>query len=70
MTYTGNYRAFYSEAAGENVNVLEYRSKDSIPYCTCTRCGKAIRRKMYVVQSAATDVELMYLGAECIKHLL
>ena len=68
MEYTGNYRTMYSELCGEDVSILEYRSRDNIPYCECTRCGKDIKRRMFVVQSKETDVELMYLGADCIKQ--
>lgn len=69
MKYTGNYKTQYSTECGENVDVLEYISKNNFPYCECSRCGKPIVRKMYVVQSESTGIELMYLGSECVKHL-
>ena len=69
MTFTGKYRSIYSVAFDEEVDILEYVSKDKIPYCECSRCGKPIIKKMYVVQSKETGVEMAYLGAECIKHL-
>lgn len=71
MTYMGVYRRMYSEICGEDVVIMKYQMEGNlhkIPYCECTRCGKGIKRTMYVVQSAKTDVELMYLGPECIKH--
>lgn len=68
MEYTGNYKETYSNILGEEVYIMEYKSDHNIPYCECTRCGKLIRRKMYVIQSKETDVELMYLGSECIRH--
>ena len=67
MKYTGKYKKMYSEICGENVNILEYKSKESVPYCECTRCGKPIFKSLYIVQSEETDVELMYLGSDCIK---
>lgn len=68
MEYTGNYKNMYSDICGEEVAILEYKSKEKNPYCECTRCGKPIIKKMYVVQSKETGIELMYLGSECIKH--
>lgn len=67
MEYTGNFKTMFSETCGENVAILEYKSKDNVPYCDCTRCGKPIKRIMYVVQSNGTGVELMYLGSDCVK---
>lgn len=68
MEYTCVFKRMYSHVAGENVSILKYKSKDSYPYCDCSRCGKPIKRIMFVVQSQETDVELFYLGTECIKH--
>ena len=68
MEFTGLHKKMYSHVAGEHVFILKYQSKDSIPYCDCSRCGKPIKKTMYVVQSQETDVELFYLGSECIKH--
>lgn len=70
MEYTGRYKTQYSEILDEDVNILEYKSNDQIPYCDCDRCGKPIKKKMYVIQSCATDIEMMYLGSECIKHFM
>ena len=67
MRYTGLYKKMYSTLANENVSILKYESADNIPYCTCSRCGKPIKRKMFVVQSEESGVEMFYLGAECIK---
>lgn len=68
MEYTGNCRRIHSAALGEDVDILEYKGKHSVTYCYCSRCGKPILREMYVVQSAETAVEYMYLGSDCIKH--
>lgn len=68
MEYTGKYKKMYSTLLNKDVYVLEYRSSEKIPWCECTRCGKPIIKKMYVIQDAETDVEDMYLGSECIKH--
>lgn len=69
MEFTEFVGSKYSETAGEFVSVLKYESKHKVPYCNCTRCGKPIKKTMYVVQSADTGVELMYLGADCINKL-
>lgn len=69
MKYTGKYRSVYSHELGEGVDILEYTSKDKVPYCDCDKCGKPIVRKMFVVQSQETGVEMLYLGSECVKHL-
>lgn len=66
MEYTGKYRTVNSKKYG-TVGILEYKSDSKIPYCECTRCGKDIKRIMYVVQDS-NDIEVEYLGAECIKH--
>ena len=72
MEYTGKYWSMNSVVFGK-VNVLEYKSKSKFPWDTCTRCGKNLIRHMYVVQCAEEgpelDVEMAYLGPECIKHL-
>lgn len=68
MEYTGKYKKVHSDLLGEDVYILEYRSKERFPYCDCSRCGKPIIKKMYVIQNCETDVEMMYLGSECIKH--
>lgn len=68
MKYTKFLGYMQSRVCGEEVALLQYESKDGIPYCDCTRCGKPIVRKMIVVQSKETGIELMYLGSECIKR--
>lgn len=70
MKYTGKYKTMNSEILGHMVDILEYKSENNIPYLDCTRCGKAIKRRMFVVQNAETAVEEMYLGSECIKHFM
>lgn len=69
MEYTGKYWSMFSEVCDEKVNILEYKSahKTKIPWCECSRCGKPITANLYVVQSEETDVEMFYLGPECIK---
>ena len=59
----------WSDIANENVTIARYRNKSSYntPLCNCDFCGKPIIRTLYVVQSDDTDVELFYLGPECIK---
>ena len=69
MKYTGRYITKYSKLLKQDVDILEYRSKDGIPYCDCDRCGKPIKRLMYVVQDPETGLEIMYLGSECIKSV-
>lgn len=75
MEYTGEYYYRWSEVAGEEVAVLKYADKEHrlknsrICYEHCSRCGRPIKNVMYVVQSKETDVELFYLGSECIKKL-
>ena len=59
---------------GEKVAILKYEDtikskKSKVAYCNCDRCGKPIKRVMYVVQNAETDYEMFYLGSECIKHI-
>lgn len=73
MDYTGRFKTVNSELLGHTVNILEYRANkgEQLSRCywtECTRCGKPIKRVMFVVQDAETDVEEMYLGADCIKH--
>ena len=67
MEYYKYHGERWSDIAGEKVGVLEYRSKDKYPYCDCSRCGKPIINRMFVIQSCETDIELFYLGSECIK---
>lgn len=72
MEYVGLVKNFFSEDFQEDVSILKYVAEPSeanIPYCLCDRCKKPIKRVMYVVQSDETDVELAYLGAECIKYV-
>lgn len=61
----------YCDIVDEDVDILLYedKRKKEIPYCTCSRCGKGIKNKMYVVQSKDTGLEHFYLGSECIKKI-
>lgn len=73
MDYTGRYRTIDSEQLGHSVNILEYKANNgeqlSRCYWTeCSRCGKPIKRVMFVVQDAETDVEELYFGSDCIKY--
>lgn len=70
MEYTGRYKTMYSYIAGEEVGILEYKDNSTkpIPYCDCSRCGRPIKSRMWVVQSKETGVELFFLGSECIKR--
>ena len=65
--YEGVAKRMHSEIAGEQVSVLKYSSRYNFPYCDCSRCGKPIRKVLYVVQSDETGIELFYLGSECIR---
>lgn len=73
MEYTGNYWTMFSETLGQEVNILECKdsSGNAHPanwrYCDCDMCHKPIKRHMFVVQEVDTDVETMYLGADCVK---
>ena len=69
MQYTGRFINRYSKLLNRDITIMEYSSNDKIPYCDCDRCGKPIIRKMYVVQDPKTDLEIMYLGSECIKNI-
>ena len=68
MKYTGKYRTANSAEYGA-VSILEYRSTHSWPYIECSRCGKLIRRTMFVVQDSR-GIEVEYLGSECVKAFL
>ena len=72
MEYTGKWWSVNSAEYGP-VNILEYKSDSKFPYCDCSRCGQPIKKHMFVVQCAEEgpelDVEMAYLGSECIKHL-
>ena len=69
MEFNKVVKEMWSEVCGEDVVVLEYKSKDKVPYCPCDRCGKSIVSKLYQVQSKETDGVRFVLGSECIKHL-
>ena len=69
MKFTGKCKQLRSSIFDEDVVVLEYVSKSSVPYCTCSRCGKPLKKRMFVVQSVNSDIELTYFGAECIDYL-
>ena len=69
MEYTGKYWEMESKELGETVNILEYKAenrKHLAAWCECSKCGKPIKRLMYVVQDME-DIEVMYLGADCVK---
>lgn len=68
MEYTGKYYSKNTTDYGL-VNILEYRSDSKYPYCECSKCGKDIKRLMYVVQSPENDTEIAYLGADCVQKL-
>ena len=70
MKYVGVVKELHSKTFNEDVSILKYvdDSEGKIPYCNCDRCGKSIKRILYVVQSAETDVEMLYLGADCVKY--
>ena len=55
----------------EDVSILKSvkDSEGNVPYCLCSRCNKPIKNILYVVQSDSTDIEMLYLGADCVKHL-
>ena len=76
MDFTGNWRKMFSTELNQEVNILEYKDPEThkqIPgkahwyYCECDKCHKEIKSHMFVVQSAEDDVEMLYLGADCIK---
>ena len=69
MEFTGKITKVMSKVHGKTVTVLEYKSKSKIPYMECSRCGKPIKNKMYVVQDPETCVELEYLGSVCAKQI-
>lgn len=60
-------KTIWSDILGEEVEII--KETHDRPQVTCTRCGKDLKT-FYVVQSVETGVERMYLGAECIKHLM
>lgn len=69
MEYTGRYITRFLKGTTKKVNILEYNSKDNFPYCNCDRCGKPIIKKMFVVQDYDTDLEMMYLGSDCVEKV-
>ncbi len=70
LEFKGKTAEGFSKMFGENISILKYSIKSTIPYCDCDRCGKPIKRTMYVAQSKETDVELGYFGSECIKYVV
>lgn len=66
MEYTGKFRTVNSKKYGP-VYIMEYKSESKMPYCECSRCGKDIKKIMYVVQDSR-DIEVEYLGSDCIKY--
>lgn len=74
MEYVKYHGRRHSEMYGEEVSVLEYQDTQNKYskkyYCQdCSMCGRPILRKMFVIQSAETGVEIAYLGADCYKKL-
>lgn len=76
MEYTGNHKKMFSTELNQEVNILEYKDPNPVKqrpgschwyYCECDKCHKEIKSHMFVVQSAEDDVEMLYLGADCIK---
>lgn len=76
MDYIGNWKKMFSKELNQDVNILEYKDNDPVKqvpgacrwyYCLCDKCHKQIKSHMFVVQSAEDDVEMLYLGADCIK---
>lgn len=70
IEYKGVVNKFHSLTLDEDVSILKYTRNDNLYFCECSRCGKLIKRVMYVVQNDDTDVEMLYLGSECIKKLI
>lgn len=70
MMYVGYHGSKYSEILDADISILEYKIDSKIPYCDCSRCGKPLKSKMFVIQDRSTDVEMMCLGADCIKHFM
>ena len=70
IEYKGVVNKFHSLTLDEDVSILKYTRNDTLYFCECSRCGKLIKRVMYVVQNDDTDVEMLYLGSECIKKLI
>lgn len=56
----------------QEVDVLEYRENGNAEhtYTECDCCGKPIKRRMFVLQDPETDVEVAYLGSECLKKYI
>lgn len=71
MKYVGVVKTFHSSTLDEDVSILKYvkDSEGNVPYCLCSRCNRPIKNILYVVQSDSTDIEMLYLGADCVKHL-
>lgn len=69
MKFTGKGKRVYSKLHNQSVTVLEYRSESNAPYMECSRCGKDIKRVMYVIQDPETGIEMEYLGASCAKRI-
>lgn len=72
MKPTGKMIERFSKMFDENVIIFEEkeeRPNKGCSYIECDRCGKPIKRIMFVVQSKDTFVELGYFGAECVKSI-
>lgn len=70
MKYVKYHGSHYSEILGTDISILEYKIDSKVSYCDCSKCGKPLKSKMFVIQDKETDVEMMYLGSDCIKHFL
>ena len=73
VRYTGKWFTVKNCAAfdGKDVNVLEYKDDEKHgSWCHefCTRCGKPLKSHYFVVQDQE-DIEIAYLGADCVGHL-
>ena len=69
MEKTGKTKRIFSKMFDENVIIFEEKSNSSCAYMDCDRCGKPIKRTMYVAQSVETGIELGYFGSECLKYI-
>lgn len=69
MKFTGNGKRVFSTRHKQFVTVLEYRSDSNVPYMECSRCGKDIKRVMYVVQDPETGISMERLCAACARRI-
>ena len=71
VEYTGNYRTVEGFVFGDfdKVNLLECVDKSGSPQGTCFRCGKALRRHWFTVQTVEDDFEICNMGVQCVKKV-